>query len=345
MKVFVYSARPYDQPELQQAASGKHELLFSEKRLTIDTAHYATDCTAVSIFTSDDASAHVLEVLDKCGIRHIALRSVGYDHVDVEKASSLGINVANVPDYSPYAVAEHAVALLLAINRKLIEGQRLMQLQDFRIDTLKGFDIHGKTVGIIGTGKIGMAFARIMKGFGAKLFACDPCQNPEAEVIGLRYVSLEELLRKSNIVSLHCPLTSKTHHLIADPQFQWMRKGAILINTARGAVVNTNHLVDALESGRLGAVCLDVYENEKGLFFNDHRNDILHDQLFIQLKSFKNVIITGHQAFLTQDAIESIASTTITNLDAWEKGMQCQNEIKAQRAEQETQKRTAYAKP
>lgn len=327
MKVFVYSSRPYDRPELQRAASEKHELLFTEKALMNETAHYADGCAAVSIFTSDDASASVLEKLHACGVQFLALRSVGYDHVDLRKAASLGMKVVNVPDYSPYAVAEHAVALLLALNRKIVEGQTLMQLQDFRIDTLKGFDIHGKTVGIIGTGKIGMAFAHIMKGFGAKLLAFDPTENPEAALIGMHYDSLEGVLRKSDIVSLHCPLTPATRHLISDTQFHWMKKNAILINTARGAVVNTNDMVEALESGRLGGACLDVYENEKGLFFNDHRNDILHDQLFCRLRSFKNVIITAHQAFLTQDAIESIAATTIANLDALERGVPCDNEL------------------
>ncbi|HEY0742057.1 MAG TPA: 2-hydroxyacid dehydrogenase [Chryseosolibacter sp.] len=327
MKVFVYSSRPYDRTELQRAASEKHELLFTEKRLMDETAHYSHGCPAVSLFTSDDASAPVLAKLHACGVQFLALRSVGCDHVDLRKAASLGMKVVNVPDYSPYAVAEHAVALLLALNRKIVEGQMLMQLQDFRIDTLKGYDIHGKTVGIIGTGKIGMAFAHIMKGFGAKLLAFDPIENPEAASIGMRYDSLEGVLRESDIVSLHCPLIPATRHLISDTQFQWMKKNAILINTSRGAVVNTNDLIEAIESGRLGGACLDVYENEKGLFFTDHRNDILHDQMFCRLRSFKNVIITAHQAFLTQDAIESIAATTIANLDALERGVPCDNEL------------------
>jgi D-lactate dehydrogenase len=329
MKAFVYSTRPYEQPELYHAAIGKHELLFTEQSLNRDTAHHARNCSAISIFTSDDASADVLEELWACGVRYIALRSVGYDHVDINKAHELGIRVAHVPEYSPYSVAEHAVALLLAMNRKIVEGQLLMQLQDYRIDTLKGFDIHGKTVGIIGAGKIGLAFARIMLGFGARLLAHDPSRVSEVTELGISYVTLEELLRQSDIVSIHCPLTPKTRHLVAGPQFQLMKKGAILINTSRGTVINTADLIEALNNGRLGAACLDVYENEKDLFFNDLRNAILKDEMFTRLRSFKNVIITGHQAFLTQEAIEAIAATTISNLDAWDKKTQCVNEIPA----------------
>lgn len=326
MKAFVYSARPYDQPALQ-AASGNHELLFTEKRLSEETAHYADGCTAVALFTADDASAPVLVRLHACGIRYVLLRSVGFDHVDLGKATELGMRVANVPEYSPYSVAEHAVAMVMAVNRNLLKGQQLIGLQDFRIDALKGFDIHGKTVGVVGTGKIGMAFSRIMLGFGAKVLACDPIKKQEATAIGIKYVSLEELLRKSNVVSLHCPLTPSTRHLISDTQFEWMQPGTVLVNTSRGAVINTNDLLKSLDSGRLGAACLDVYEFEKGLFFEDHSNDIIHDVTFARLRSFKNVIITAHQGFLTSDAIEQIAKTTISNLDCWQNGLPCRNEL------------------
>ncbi|MBA4055209.1 MAG: hydroxyacid dehydrogenase [Marivirga sp.] len=326
MKVFVYSSRSYDHPALQ-AASGKHELLFTEKRLSLETAHFAAECQAVLIFTSDDASASVLDKLYTCGIRYVCLRSVGYDHIDLEKAALLKIRVANVPEYSPYSVAEHAVAMLMAVNRKLIEGQLLIKLQDYRIDSLKGFDVHGKAVGVIGTGKIGMAFSRIMLGFGAIVLAYDIEKNKEAISLGVTYVSLEELLKRSDIVSLHCPLTQATRHLISDTQFSWMKPGATLINTARGAIVNSNDLVNALDSGRLGAACLDVYEFEKGLFFEDHSHDIIHDVTFARLRNFKNVLITSHQAFLTSDAIEEIAKTTIGNLDCWQDGIPYKNEL------------------
>jgi D-lactate dehydrogenase len=327
MKVFVYSAHPYDQPALQEAASGKHELLFTDQKLRGGTAHLAIGCQAVSIFTSDDASSLVLEKLYAFGIRYIALRSVGFDHVDLNKAAALGIRVANVPEYSPYSVAEHAVAMLMAMNRKIVESQLLMHLQDFRLDTLKGYDIHDKTVGIIGTGKIGMAFARIMHGFGTTLIGVDPVPNPDAIALGLEYVSLEELLQRSNIISLHCPLNRQTKYLLAKQQFDQMKKGCVLINTSRGGLVKTEDLLTALENKTLGAACLDVYENEKGLFFEDHRRSILKDFQFTRLRSFTNVLITGHQAFLTEEAVNGIADTTISNLDYWQRQEDSPNEL------------------
>jgi D-lactate dehydrogenase len=326
MKVFVFSARAYDQPVLQ-AADGKHEMSFTEKRLSLETAHYANGCAAVSLFTSDDASAAVLEKLHAGGVRYVSLRSVGFDHVDLDKAAELAMRVANVPAYSPYSVAEHAVAMLMAVNRKLVIGQYLIALQNFRIDSLMGFDIHGKTIGVIGTGKIGIAFSRIMLGFGAMVLAYDPQESKEALDIGLKYVSLEELLRNSDVVSLNCPLTKSTKHLIAATQFNWMKPGAILINTSRGAIVNTNDLITALDSGRLGGACLDVYEFEKGLFFEDHTNNIIHDAIFFRLRSFKNVLITSHQSFLTSDAIGQIVETTIGNLNCWQNQVPCPNEL------------------
>jgi D-lactate dehydrogenase len=333
MKVFVYSAGPHDQPLLQKAAAGKHELLFSSKRLSIDTAHLAEGCQAVSIFTADDASAAVLGALYTYGVRFISLRSVGYDHVDITKANRLGMQVANVPEYSPYAVAEHGVAMLMAVNRKIVESQLLQQMQDFRLDTLKGFDVHCKTVGIIGTGKIGMAFAKIMNGFGTTLLAHDPQPNEEALALGINYVSLETLFRESDILSIHCPLTPHTRHLVANPKFEWLKKGCILINTSRGAIIHTADLIAALESGRVGAACLDVYEHEKGLFFEDHRNHILHDTQFARLKSFRNVLITGHQGFLTAEALRGIAETTVINLDHWQKHEASPHELYSKKEE------------
>lgn len=330
MKVFVFSTRAYDKRALL-AAAGRHELSFTEKRLSKETAHFAADFPAVAIFTSDEASGPVLEILHSLGVRFLLLRSAGYDHVDLKRAASLGMRVANVPAYSPNSVAEHAVALLMAVNRKLIQGQQLMQLQDFRIDPLQGFAVHGKTVGVIGTGKIGMAFARIMLGFGAEVIAFDPQLNQDAISAGVRYQPLEEVLRQSDIISLHCPLNEATRHLISDSQFASMKPGAVLINTSRGAVVDTNALITALDSGRLGGACLDVYEFEKGLFFENHSNAIIHDVNFARLRSFKNVLITPHQAFLTTDAIREIAKTTVENLNCWQNGSPCLNELTIKR--------------
>jgi D-lactate dehydrogenase len=327
MKVIVYSVRSYDKPALERAAQGKHQVIFTEERLNASTVDYARGCEAAAIFTSDDASAPVLYELYQRGVRYLLLRCVGYDHVDIEHATSLGISVANVPAYSPYSVAEHAVAMLLAVNRKLVEGQRLIALQDYRINTLKGFDVHGKTVGIIGTGKIGMAFTRIMIGFGAKVLATDPQQDQEALELGVRYVPLEELLRVSDIVSIHCPLNKLTRHLLGKEEFNLMKPNAIVVNTSRGAVINTVDLIEALDNRKLGGACLDVYEFEKGLFFEDRRGDIIHDLNFARLRSFKNVLITCHQGFLTEDAITEIAEATMANIDSFQNGTRCKNQL------------------
>lgn len=310
--------------------AGNHELLFSDKRLTKDTAHFAEGCEGVALFTADDASAPVLKILHSLGVRYVLLRSVGYDHVDLGTAQSLGIRVANVPEYSPNSVAEHAVAMLMALNRKIVQGQALIDQQDYRIDSLMGFDIYGKTVGVVGTGKIGIAFARIMTGFGAKVLGYDPVANQSAVDIGVRYVSMEELLQTCDVVSLHCPLTSSTRHLISKAELQIMRAGSFLINTARGPIINTDDLIGALDTGRLGGACLDVYEFEKGLFFEDHRNDIIHDEKFARLRSFNNVLITCHQGFLTSDAIRQIADTTIGNLNCFQNQLPCRNELHLQ---------------
>lgn len=327
MKIFVFSAHHYEIPFLEQAAEGKHELNYTEKKLSLETAILASGYEAVALFTADDASAPVLQKLQSFGIRYIALRSAGFDHVDLVKAKKLGIQVANVPAYSPYSIAEHAVALLLSLNRRIMEAQMLMGLQDFRLDSLVGFDIHGKTVGIIGTGTIGMAFARIMNGFGARLIAYDPVKSKDAASINLEYVSLDELLKRSDIISIHCPLNTNTKHLISKPQIEKMKKGSIIINTARGGVVNTEDLLDALDSRHLGGACLDVYENEKSLFFEDHRNSVIKDVLFARLRAKRNVIVTGHQAFLTVEALKGIAETTIRNIDFWEDGQASPNEL------------------
>jgi D-lactate dehydrogenase len=327
MKVLVYSARPYDRAALTEVSRGHHELVFTEKRLNIDSAAEAQGFEAVALFTADDASALVLQKLYDLGVRFIALRSAGHDHVDLAKAAQLGMHVANVPAYSPYAIAEHAVALLLAWNRKIVTSQLLMALQDFRLDHLTGFDIHGKTVGIIGTGNIGMAFMRIMTGFGSRILAYDPVPNEEAIRAGISYVSLDELIQRSDVISIHCPLTPQTRNLFSKHQFTFMKQEAVIINTSRGAVINTVDLIEALEKKQIAGACLDVYEFEKGLFFSDHSRDILSDALFARLRSFKNVLITGHQAFLTKEALQGIAETTMLNLTNWAAGVASPNEL------------------
>lgn len=328
MRTLVYSSHGFDKPFLEAKADNKHLLSFTEQHLNADTIALAKGFEAVALFTSDNASAGILDELYLCGVRYIALRSAGYDHVDLIKAKQLGIRVANVPAYSPYAIAEHAVALLMAINRRLILGWQLMQQNDFRLDKLVGSDLHGKTVGIIGTGKIGMAFANIMNGFGCKIIAYDVEQNPElvsqAEVT---YVPLNEVLQLSDIISVHCPLNKATTYLFDKNAFEKMKKGVLFINTARGGIVNTVDLIDALDKGIVGAAGLDVYENEKPIFFQDHSASAIKDELFQKLRSYPNVFITGHQAFLTNEALEGIAKTTIENLDMWSKNSVSDNEI------------------
>jgi len=256
--------------------------------------------------------------LKDLGTRFLALRSVGFEHVDLSKASQLGIRVANVPEYSPYAIAEHAVALLLALNRKIYQSQLLMQLQDFRLDGLIGMDLFGKTVGIIGTGKIGFAFAKIMHGFGCRLLVHDPQIHPEAEKIGMTYLPLDEMLPQCDVVAIHCPMNEHTARMLNREKMLSMKKGSLLINTARGGIIDTHALIEMLENKHISGAGLDVYEKEKGLFFQNHRETMLKDELFSRLRSFPNVLITGHQAFLTNEALEGIARTTAENIKEWE---------------------------
>lgn len=327
MKTFVFSAHPYSQPFLLNAAAGKHELTFSERKLTLETAALAAGHKAVALFTADDASDKVLQKLQQCGVEYIALRSAGFDHVDIAKAERMGIKVANVPAYSPYSIAEHAAAMLLALNRRIVEADALIQLHDYRLDTLVGFDLHGKTVGIIGTGTIGLAFASIMKGFGMNIVAYDPVRRSEALAMGVRYVTLDELLQQSDVISLHCPLNVHTKYMIGRAQLTQMKRNAILINTARGGVVNTEDLLFALENNLIAGACLDVYEKEKAIFFEDHRTRPVADPLFARLRATRNVLITGHQAFLTAEALRGIAETTIKNLDYWEDGQDAPHQL------------------
>ena len=318
MKVLLYSILGFDKAFLKKAAHGNHELVFTEQTLNESTANLAQGFDAISLFTSDDASEDVLQKLYTCGVKYITLRSADYDNVDLARAKSLGIKVANVPEYSPYAIAELAVALLLALNRKLVLGQTLMQIGDYRLDHLVGFDLYGKRIGIVGTGKIGAAFAKIMDGFGCKIIAFDSTENQKLkEEIPITYVSLEELCTTADVLSVHQLLDETTKHLFNKNTFALMKKGVIFINTAHGAIVNTEDLLEAIENKTISAAGLDVYEKESSIFFQDHTDTPLHDDLFLKLRSLPNVMITGHQGFLTNEVLEEIAHTTIANLNAW----------------------------
>jgi D-lactate dehydrogenase len=319
MKVTVFSARPYDRLFLKDPV-GSLEFRFVDVRLDPSTVSLARGSGAVCVFVHDQLDAPVLEELKGLGVGLVALRCAGFNKLDMERAKALGIAVVRVPEYSPYSVAEHAFGLLLMLNRKLHRAQWRVREGNFNLDGLMGFDLHGKSVGVIGTGRIGTAFAKIALGFGCRVFACDP--NPEAELKaqGVEYLSLPKLLKQCKVISLHLPLTPSSHHLISDRQFQEMQLGAILVNTSRGGLVDSAALIRSLKSGRLGGACLDVYELEEGVFFQDSSQTGIADDQLSRLVGFPNVVLTGHQAFFTEEAMTAIAETTISNLHAFASG-------------------------
>jgi D-lactate dehydrogenase len=329
MKVLIYSAREFEIPYLQRANANRHNLTFINDSLTSKTAIKAVGYDAISIFSADEACFLTIEKLKDFGVKYITLRSVGYDNVNIRAAARLGIKVANVPSYSPYAIAEHAVALLLAINRKLIESSRRVSQFNFNLNDLVGYDLNKKTVGIIGTGKIGSVMSKIMYGFGCKLLGYDIEPNDDlVNTYNMEYTSLVNLCANADIISLHVPLNADTHYLINEDIISEMKKGVVIINTARGAVINTSHIIDGIKSKKIGALGIDVYENEKGVFFKDHSLDIPYDdEMLIKLKAFPNVIITGHHAFLTEEALTNIAETTFYNLNCWEQNINTENEL------------------
>ena len=321
MRVIFFSSQTYDRDSfLALSGASDLELHFQPARLNLDTAPLAHRHEVVCAFINDDLSAPVLEELAAGGTRLIALRSAGYNHVDLDAAARLGLCVVRVPAYSPHAVAEHAVALVLALNRRLHRAYNRTREGDFSLHGLTGFDLAGKTVGVVGTGQIGATFARIMAGFGCQLLAYDPFPNPELLALGARYLSLPELLAQSRIISLHCPLTAETHHLINRDTLAHLQPGAMLINTGRGGLVDTPALIDALKDGQLGYLGLDVYEEEAQVFFEDRSDLPLQDDVLARLLTFPNVIITAHQAFLTHEALAAIATTTLDNIAAWSAG-------------------------
>lgn len=321
MRALFFSSQTYDQESFRAAPAMEGLTLnFQAARLTEATAMLAAGHEIVCAFINDDLSAPVLEHLAAGGTRLIALRSAGYNHIDLKAAKRLGLSVVRVPAYSPHAVAEHAVALILALNRRLHRAYNRTREGDFSLHGLTGFDLYGKTVGVIGTGQIGLAFARIMAGFGCQLLAYDPFPNPQMQDLGARYLPLPELLAQARIVSLHCPLTEQTRHLINQRSLALMQRGSMLINTGRGALVDTPALSDALKSGQLGYLGLDVYEEEAQLFFEDRSDQPLQDDVLARLLTYPNVIITAHQAFLTHEALAAIAQTTLENIARWAVG-------------------------
>ncbi|AZC25090.1 2-hydroxyacid dehydrogenase [Pseudomonas sessilinigenes] len=318
MRTILFSSQNYDRESFLDAPlPAGIELQFQAARLSLDTAPLAERHEVVCAFINDDLSAPVLEQLAAGGTRLIALRSAGYNHVDLPAAKRLGLDVVRVPAYSPHAVAEHAVALILALNRRLHRAYNRTREGDFTLHGLTGFDLVGKTVGVVGTGQIGATFARIMAGFGCQLLAYDPYPNPAVQALGARYMELPELLAQAQIISLHCPLTDASRYLINPQSLAQMQPGAMLINTGRGGLVDTPALIEALKSGQLGYLGLDVYEEEAQLFFEDRSDLPLQDDVLARLLTFPNVIVTAHQAFLTREALAAIAETTLHNIARW----------------------------
>ncbi|CDF98609.1 2-hydroxyacid dehydrogenase [Avibacterium paragallinarum] len=326
MKIAVYSTKNYDRKyfELVNVKYG-FDLEFFDFMLNESTAKMAEHCDVVCIFVNDDGSRKVLEKLAALGVKMVALRCAGFNNVDLKAAQDLGIKVVRVPAYSPEAVAEHTVGLMLTLNRKIHRAYQRTREANFSLEGLSGFNMHGRTVGVIGTGKIGIAVMRILKGFGMHILAYDPFKNPVAEELGTEYVSLDELYARSQIITLHCPATPENYHLLNRDAFAKMRDGVMIINTSRGTLIDTQAAIDALKQRKIGALGMDVYENERDLFFEDKSNEVIQDDVFRRLSSCHNVLLTGHQAFLTEEALTSISNVTLENIYSLKTGKPCPN--------------------
>ncbi|TPE42391.1 2-hydroxyacid dehydrogenase [Pontibacter mangrovi] len=328
MKVAIFSTQSYDRLYLDRYKEGSQlELTYFDAALDEHTAGLTQGFEAVCIFVNDRVDLETANIISANGVRAVVLRCAGFNNVDVAAAHERGVKVLRVPAYSPQAVAEHTVALILTLNRKTHKAYNRVREHNFSLERMMGFNLYGKTVGVIGTGQIGAAFCRIMLGFGCTVIAYDPLPSPALKVQGVTYVPLEELLRTSDIISLHCPLTPATHHLINKEGFDMMKNGVMLINTSRGAVIQTRDAVQALKSEKLGYLGIDVYEQEENLFFRDLSERIVPDDLIARLMAFPNVLITAHQGFFTKEALQQIAVTTIKNLNDVALGTTSQNEI------------------
>ncbi|OLQ74896.1 lactate dehydrogenase [Photobacterium proteolyticum] len=328
MKVAVFSTKKYDQKSFEIINDNyQHELTYFDFRLTVQTAKMAQGFEAVCAFVNDDLSQPVLEALANNGIRLIAMRCAGFDKVDLEAAKQLGIQVVRVPAYSPEAIAEHTLGLMLSLNRRIHRAYQRTRDANFSLEGLTGFNFHGKTVGVIGTGKIGIATIRILKGLGMNILAYDPYENPVAIELGVTYTSLDEIYRQSDVITLHCPMTQENHHMLNADAFAKMRDGVMIVNTSRGELLNSKDAIEALKSSKIGSLGIDVYENEKDLFFEDKSNDVIKDDVFRRLSACHNVLFTGHQAFLTEEALGNIADTTLNNITQYAAGNTSGNEL------------------
>ncbi|MFQ3670392.1 MAG: 2-hydroxyacid dehydrogenase [Verrucomicrobiia bacterium] len=327
MKVAVFSTKDYDRTALAEANAGGHELVFFEAALNAQTAPVAKGYEAVCVFVHDEVDAEAVKILAGGGVRLVALRCAGFNNVDLAAAREAGLTVVRVPAYSPHAVAEFTVGLILALNRKYHRAYARTRDGNFSIDGLLGFDLHGKTVGVIGTGKIGLEVVRILAAFGCRLLGYDQHHSEEAVRLGLEYVALGRIWEEADVITLHCPLLPETHHLISGPVVARLKPGVMLVNTSRGGLVDAVAVAEGIKDGKIGALGLDVYEEEEGVFFEDWSETIINDDLLLRLLAYPNVLITSHQAFFTREALGNIARTTLGNLDEFAATGQCRNRL------------------
>lgn len=325
MNVAFFSTKKYDRSSFLAADAGGHTFRFFEPHLSSETVPLAQGHDAVCVFVNDRLNTEVVAALAALGVRFVALRCAGFNNVDLAEAARLGVGVGRVPAYSPFAVAEYTVALMLTLNRQIHRANNRVREGNFSLEGLIGFDFHGRIVGLIGTGKIGAITAKILLGLGCRVIAYDPFPNKDCAALGVAFVTLDELFSTSDVISLHCPLTHDNHHLISDAALAKMRDCVMIINTSRGALIDTRAVIEALKSGRVGYLGLDVYEEEGDLFFEDLSDKIIADDTFSRLLTFPNVLITGHQAFFTRNALENIATTTVANLTEFETTGRCLN--------------------
>ncbi len=315
MKVTFFSSKPYDKEFFDQANQKfNFKLDYFETHLGPHVLNLIENTDAVCAFVNDKLNDAVLESLAQKGVKYIALRCAGFNNVDLEAAKRLGLRVSRVPAYSPEAVAEHAMAMILTLNRKTHKAYNRVREQNFALNGLMGFNLYQKTIGVIGTGNIGVAFCKIAKGFGARVLAYDICENPDLKQLGIEYISQEQLLSESDIISLHCPLMESTHHLINEDSIKKMKPNVMIINTSRGGLIDTKAVINGLKSKHIGYLGIDVYEQEDKLFFRDLSHTIIEDDTIQRLMSFPNVLVTAHQAFFTQEALEQIANSTLSSL-------------------------------
>lgn len=326
MKIAFFSTQPYDK-EYFERYNRQHVITFFEAQLNEQTVNLAKGSDAVCAFVNDKLNASVIKVLAETGIKIIAQRCAGFNNVDIAAAKENNIAVVRVPAYSPHAVAEHALALIMTLNRKTHKAYNRVREGNFSLDRLTGFDVYGKTVGIIGTGKIGQCFAHIMQGMGCQVMAFDIIANKDLEAAGVQYLPLKDVLQQSDIISLHCPLTEQTKYIINHDTLDMIKNGAMLINTSRGALIDTKAVINALKKGKLGYLGIDVYEQEEKLFFHDLSENIIEDDVIMRLLSFPNVLITSHQGFLTDEALTQIALITLQNLNDFEQGKKLENAV------------------